>query len=449
MADSEDKKDLSRVLYSNALPTYDFPSFSNLLKTVLTTNSPLFRYQERHETSTGAAVGIIKPKVARVQLKVPAECANPFTNASSLAPSEMPNPPPVLHKDMPGLAPDDNNTTPSHICKEMPATDGYRWRKYGEKQMKSSKSSRSYYRCSRSDCHAKKKVQHCDQSGHVIDVIYTGHHDHDITQNKRVITREPAAAAKLTADSQVDSAQKVDGADLSIRSEDSRKSSVQMGETEQHSSSSSNCNTGVKFEEQNGDKPELEKSFTDAEVQQKLGSEPGCRKRSNERCVHSTSVSEANRESKTVVHASADGVIADDGYRWRKYGQKMVKANSHSRSYYRCTSAGCTAHKHVERLTNDATETIITYVGNHDHDMPASKKQKVSKSLAPIPSTVTMDDDDDAHCKSAKSLSSQRITTKPPTDAEEGDFMDEKVLELGGEKALESARTLLTFSALN
>ncbi|WCJ30392.1 WRKY DNA-binding protein 32 [Euphorbia peplus] len=429
MADSQDKKE-SRVLYSNALiPTYDYdcPSFSNLLRTVLTANnSPLFRFQGQHETSKTEPVGIIKPKVARVQLKVPTEFRNPSTNALSLVPSATPYPPMVIHKDMPGLVPEDHSTAPSYIVKETPATDGYNWRKYGQKQVKSSKSSRSYYRCARPGCHAKKKVQHCEQSGRVIDVVYTGNHDHDMTQSKRVVTREPAG-------SQVDSAQKVDGTD---RSEDSRQSSVQMSETEQHSSSSSNGNTGIKFEEHNVDKPKGEKLY--AEVQQKQGSELGIHKRLKD------SVSEANRDSKTVVHASPDGAIAVDGYRWRKYGQKTVKANSHLRSYYRCTSAGCTAHKHVEKETNDATETIITYVGKHDHDIPAPKKQKVLRSPH-ISSAVTTDDD---HSNREKSLSSQRIMTQRPVDAAEGDVMDEKVLELGGEKALESARTLLTFSTL-
>ncbi|XP_008779030.1 probable WRKY transcription factor 75 [Phoenix dactylifera] len=59
--------------------------------------------------------------------------------------------------------------------------------------------------------------------------------------------------------------------------------------------------------------------------------------------------------------------ILDDGYRWRKYGQKAVKNNKFSRSYYRCTYQGCNVKKQVQRLSKDEGIVVTTYEGMHTH----------------------------------------------------------------------------------
>lgn len=38
------------------------------------------------------------------------------------------------------------------------------------------------------------------------------------------------------------------------------------------------------------------------------------------------------KKPKFVVHAAEDMGISSDGYRWRKYGQKLVKGSPHFRS---------------------------------------------------------------------------------------------------------------------
>ncbi|KAE8698978.1 putative WRKY transcription factor 24 [Hibiscus syriacus] len=64
--------------------------------------------------------------------------------------------------------------------------------------------------------------------------------------------------------------------------------------------------------------------------------------------------------------------ILDDGYRWRKYGQKAVKNNKFPRSYYRCTYQGCNVKKQVQRLTEDEGIVVTTYEGMHSHPIQKS-----------------------------------------------------------------------------
>ncbi|KAI4979386.1 hypothetical protein ZWY2020_016139 [Hordeum vulgare] len=58
----------------------------------------------------------------------------------------------------------------------------------------------------------------------------------------------------------------------------------------------------------------------------------------------------------------------DDGYTWRKYGQKDILGSRFPRSYYRCTHKnyyGCDAKKKVQRLDDDPFMYEVTYCGSH------------------------------------------------------------------------------------
>lgn len=76
------------------------------------------------------------------------------------------------------------------------------------------------------------------------------------------------------------------------------------------------------------------------------------------------------KEPKFAFITKTDIDNMDDGYRWRKYGQKAVKSSPFPRNYYRCTSEGCGVKKRVERSSEDPSTVITTYEGTHNHLRP-------------------------------------------------------------------------------
>ncbi|KAL3632264.1 hypothetical protein CASFOL_025248 [Castilleja foliolosa] len=90
------------------------------------------------------------------------------------------------------------------------------------------------------------------------------------------------------------------------------------------------------------------------------------------------------RETRFAFKTKSEIDNLEDGYRWRKYGQKAVKNSPFPRSYYRCTSQGCGVKKHVERSSEDPSVVITTYEGQHNHHTPASRSaMMMSPSLLP------------------------------------------------------------------
>lgn len=65
---------------------------------------------------------------------------------------------------------------------------------------------------------------------------------------------------------------------------------------------------------------------------------------------------------------------SEDGYNWRKYGQKLVRGNEFTRSYYKCTHPICRAKKQVER-SHDGHITNIHYIAKHEHPKPLNSPQ--------------------------------------------------------------------------
>ncbi|CAA6656919.1 unnamed protein product [Spirodela intermedia] len=81
---------------------------------------------------------------------------------------------------------------------------------------------------------------------------------------------------------------------------------------------------------------------------------------------------------------------ADDGFNWRKYGQKVVKGSENPRSYYKCTHPNCPTKKQVE-TTLEGQITEIVYKGVHNHPKPQSTRRSSSSLLAPAPAPAPLE----------------------------------------------------------
>ncbi|KAI3859725.1 hypothetical protein MKX03_031239 [Papaver bracteatum] len=70
---------------------------------------------------------------------------------------------------------------------------------------------------------------------------------------------------------------------------------------------------------------------------------------------------------RVCEHTGLEGPL-DDGYCWRKYGQKDILGANYPRGYYRCTHSnaqGCLARKQVQRSDEDSSMFSVTYCGRH------------------------------------------------------------------------------------
>lgn len=124
------------------------------------------------------------------------------------------------------------------------------------------------------------------------------------------------------------------------------------------------------------------------------------------------------REPRYSIQTRSILDIMEDGYKWRKYGQKAVKNSPHPRylrysftspsligplttllmsrmcvivsqlmalpnsamcrSYYRCTNPKCPVRKKVERSADDSELVITSYEGTHTHVSPGTGSRAAS-----------------------------------------------------------------------
>ncbi|CAL1352906.1 unnamed protein product [Linum trigynum] len=289
--------------------------------------------------------------------------------------------------------------------------DGYSWRKYGQKQVKGSEYPRSYYKCTNPSCQVKKKIER-SLDGQITEIIYKNAHNHPKPNQVR---RGGQLESSPTADDMpaIDEGNgrncvKIERGSLLVNNAELGKKDNSEPDNEwraagglERTSSTSvvtelsdllSTNQGksvVTFE--SVETPELSSAVASHEEDDDDGitqgsisvseEESDSKRRKIESCLgESNMTSRAVREPRVVVQIESEVDILDDGYRWRKYGQKVVKGNPNPRSYYKCTSLGCSVRKHVERASHNLKYIITTYEGKHNHEVPAARNSSSSNS---------------------------------------------------------------------
>ncbi|KAK6917850.1 WRKY domain, partial [Dillenia turbinata] len=253
--------------------------------------------------------------------------------------------------DVQPLQSDPKETLPSPTA-EKTLDDGYNWRKYGQKLVKGSEFPRSYYKCTHPNCQVKKQMER-SYDGRITEIIYKGRHEHPKPQPKRrlglgVVIHEENPG-KFPCGSNTEDA-----------------ASNAYGHVFNHNEQAFNMKPPplTSNDDDDNDDNDDDDNIDDPDAKRRKQDIAG---------GDAISLGKPPREPRVVVQTLSEVDILDDGYRWRKYGQKVVKGNPNPRSYYKCTNMGCPVRKHVERASHDPKAVITTYEGKHDHDVPAAR----------------------------------------------------------------------------
>jgi len=316
---------------------------------------------------------------------------------------------PLAVSNKPATAEEPQQSAKPASTEKHRSDDGYNWRKYGQKQVRGCE--RSYFKCTRPNCNAKKKVER-SESGRIVERLCQEHNhppphgaggrkslgpddspgetDGNVRKRGRKSTSGQETAANTRRMSKDNAASEDDEDDVdepsSSLSEDMPEAVLEPIEevasrrySRGRSSFGSDGGIGSEEPTPNTKRRRLfppASDMTSPEPLRPLEPDSDGTRATPEPATATPPVQQGGRESRLVVLTAAELETLDDGYRWRKYGQKLVKGNPHPRSYYKCTHAGCAVRKHVERSSTDESSVLVTYEGSHGHERPAvSAKQ--------------------------------------------------------------------------
>ncbi|XP_002961829.2 probable WRKY transcription factor 31 [Selaginella moellendorffii] len=110
---------------------------------------------------------------------------------------------------------------------------------------------------------------------------------------------------------------------------------------------------------------------------------------------------------------------ADDGFTWRKYGQKDILNSKFPRSYYRCThqkELGCQATKYVQKCEDEPSMYQVTYIGEHSCQNAQNNSFWMRSGLSARPLLFSMNPGQSAAAVAASlTLPSSGIHSTPPS----------------------------------
>ncbi|XP_060185758.1 probable WRKY transcription factor 33 isoform X1 [Lycium barbarum] len=287
--------------------------------------------------------------------------------------------------------------TNPNIVTSNGSDDGYTWRKYGQKTVKGSEFPRSYYKCTQQNCLVKKKVER-SPDGQITEIIYKGEHNHQKSQPPRRATTNsnPYGLAEMTEMNERNGGSSIWRNVQFGSNKDVRTSSASILTEVPDSLMLSHQKTNMNVFESARTSPEPSSTLASRDDEDEDRVTEGSTSlgdyvddcefehKRRKREFYSAEVSlssRTTREPKVVVQIESQIDILDDGYRWRKYGQNVVKGNPNPRSYYKCTSAGCPVRKHVERAPDNLKSVITTYEGKHNHEVPSVNKTNSAASV--------------------------------------------------------------------
>lgn len=285
-------------------------------------------------------------------------------------------------------------------------SDGWQWRKYGEKIVKGSPNPRSYYKCSHTGCTAKKIVER-NAAGDLLATEYKGDHCHPAPASVKIARSKPRTARldNIVVE-QVEPAVVMSSAPQPQAVGVASPGLLPIPDALRMDLHGAGCSTYDDEEEDLGaPQPQLMRdNSTDAprhgidaaaiirRIQEQQANNDSPSKRLDvlaafaeeaERQFNESTSSELQSAKRMRVEPGSPDATApdsrtrviladtaEDGFRWRKYGQKFVRGSQFPRSYFKCSYAGCSARKHVERSAFGA-QLAITYEGVHNHQAPS------------------------------------------------------------------------------